>query len=64
MKFLIGSLVLAIIVSVFSFIPFVLMVVMGALGHSFDNPALYISFWQSFLIVFVLSIIGSFFRGK
>lgn len=63
MTFLGISLVIAIVIAMFSLAPWLLMLLLGALGHSFHQPGLCISFWQSVLIVFILSLVGSFFRG-
>lgn len=43
--------------------PFLLMVLIGAAGHIFNQPALFISFWQAVIIYLLLWLLGSFFRG-
>ena len=53
----------ALVVALLTLIPFILMLLLGALGHAFHEPHLYVSFWQSILLVFLVSFIGAFFGG-
>ena len=56
---------IAIVVAVLAVVSFVDMVLIGATGHIFELDKLFISYWDSVIVVAVLSFIGSFFtRGS
>lgn len=56
--------IIAIVVGVFFFEPWILMLVLGGLSHMFNVPALAIGFWPCVLISILLNIIGSAFRSS
>ncbi len=39
-----------------------LMVVLGAIGHEFDMPQLFISYWLVFLVCFAIRLIAGLFH--